>query len=395
MGAWRTMYRRLGSLLLVLVVVAACSSAAATWPASHPSGGVRDMSTLPPGTKTDSPQETGAAPIVTAGNVTVGKITVDYIYRSDLITALSHLYGTFLADYVIVTIKNENPTPVQVVVTSEVVGFTNQIRDTVTVPANDSVEVPQNPQLTRAAFDELTSERPAQMHLLVTYLDNGEPRTVIDQNNPTSVWARRDFPWVIDRMSQQQDFDLLAVMVMPLDPEVENLLAAAGRYDPLGSISSGYHAADDANLSVRTSLEDIWKAETNDYSLNYLSTTLSFAAGKPQRIRLPSEVLNQQAGNCIELTLLYASAVEALGMQPVIILLPGHAYVGVRTDDTGNSYYFVETTMIGHATFDEALTEGGKEFDETKPHIENGDADYGWVSVAEARKNGITPIPWH
>jgi hypothetical protein len=397
MSTWRRSFGRLGVVLLTAAIAAGCAGSGATWPpkdTSAASAGPRDVQTPGPSAKTAAPQETGAGPIVTAGNVTVGKITVDYIYRSDYITCLTHLYGTRLADFVEVTIQNDNSEDVKVVVSSEITGFSNQTTDTVTVPANGSLEVLQNPQLTTAALDQLTSLRPAQLHLVVSYLDNGQPRLVLDQNSSVNVWARRDFPWYIKGMTQQEDFDLLAVMVMPLDPEVENLIAAARPYDPSGSMVSGYGSENDANGTVANRLEALWKAET-DLNIGYVSTTLSFAPGQPQRIRLPSEVLDQRSGNCIELTLLYASAIEALGMQPVLILIPGHAYLGVRTDDVNTWYYFVETTMIGQATFNEALTAGGDEYDEARPHIEGGETDYGWVSVKAAREDNITPIPWH
>ena len=82
-------------------------------------------------------------------------------------------------------------------------------------------------------------------------------------------------------------------------------------------------------------------------------------------------------------------------MQPEIVLVPGHAYLGVRTDDTNDSYYFIETTMIGQSGFESALTEGGNEWDKDQPHIDREDTDYGWVSIPTSRSEGITPMPWH
>jgi transglutaminase-like putative cysteine protease len=158
---------------------------------------------------------------------------------------------------------------------------------------------------------------------------------------------------------------------------------------------SGYQSTLDADNSVYQRLDDIWQAETHDFSMTYISTPVSFAPGDTQAIRLPSEALSSSSGNCIELALLYASAVEAMGMEPVIVIVPGHAYLGVRVDSTSNSYYFVETTMIGQATFDDAVTEGGNEWDEAMPHENNNDEGYGWVEVAQARSDGILPIPWH
>jgi hypothetical protein len=84
-----------------------------------------------------------------------------------------------------------------------------------------------------------------------------------------------------------------------------------------------------------------------------------------------------------------------MGLQPSIIFIPGHAYVAVRVDGTGDSYYFIETTMIGHATFSQAVTEGLSEWNDAADAVNAGTEQYGWVDVAAQRSNGILPIPWH
>ena len=105
-------------------------------------------------------------------------------------------------------------------------------------------------------------------------------------------------------------------------------------------------------------------------------------------------MLDQASGNCIELTLLYASTAEALGLESAIIMIPGHAYVAIRLDSKNDSYYFVETTMIGGATFQDAAHEGNTEWTTAQPHVAAAEPDYGWVDVAQARADGIIPIPW-
>ena len=395
MRSRRMAFWRLAALCAILVVAAGCGNSSATWPGIGPGGPSASddkRAAAPSIVRTAEPEATGAR--ATAAGVTIDQITVDYSYKSPLITPIAHLYGTKLDDFVIVTIKNDNSESVKVVVTSEISGFTNKAIDTVTVAAKSTEEIRQNPRLTTAAIDELDSERPADLHLLVTYLDNGSQKTLLDQTNQTLITSRRDFPWYIKGMSQQADFDLLPAMVTPSDPAVEQLIRAAANYDPSKAMVSGYESDLDADGSVYQRLADLWKAETSDFSLTYISTTISFAPGQSQRIRLPAEVLTQSSGNCIELVLLYAAAVEALGMQPVVVLIPGHAYLGVRVDGTSDQYYFVETTMIGQATFDEAVTYAGDEFDTAQPHLGAGDQDYGWVSITADRADGILPIPW-
>ena len=324
---------------------------------------------------------------------TVNQITVKFTGRDRLITPLAHLYGKFLADYVIITVKNANTSPVKVVAMSEIPGFTNQATDTVTVDAGVSKEIRQNPRLTSAAITDLNSEKQADLHVLVTYLDNGQSRTILDQTAATTVTSRRDFPWAIDGMSDAQDYELLAAMITPTDPKVEELITKAAKYDPDKSMVSGYDKARDKDHTVRQRLSDLWQAETADYHLTYVSTTETFEQNS-QRIRLPTEVLSGGSGNCIETSLLYAAAAEALGLTPVIVIVPGHAYMGVNLDGQGDEWYFIETTMIGRYAFADALQEGGTEWSDASAHIDTGEKDYGYVDVLKARSDGITPIPW-
>jgi hypothetical protein len=405
MGAWRVVRgRRAVALALLLVFAAGCSGSTATWPALHSSptatgpaaSGADRRAVTPSGVKSAAPEQTGPGGAATPASATVNNITVEYTYQADLMTPFSQLYGKILPHFVVATITNDNAQAVKVKMTSGIAGFTNTSVSTVTVAGKKTATVEQDPELTSAAIDSLTSQKPGQLEVLVTYLDNVQDRTVLDETDSVVVTGRSDFPWSIKGMTEAETFELLGVMVTPTDPAVKNdLIRAAANYDPSRAMISGYQSEGDADNSVYQRLDDIWQAETNDFALTYISTPVSFAPGDTQAIRLPSEALSSASGNCIELALLYASAVEAMGMQPVIVVIPGHAYLGVRVDDTSNSYYFVETTMIGQATFDEAVTEGGNEWDEAMPHENNNDEGYGWVEVSQARSDGILPIPWH
>jgi hypothetical protein len=398
MNSWRNTYRRFGAAALIVLTVAACGASNSTWrPPAQGSGAVSTPAAS--AAHVALPDASGAkaseGPRSTAAAATVDQITADYTYKSELITPLAHLYGKFLDDFVIVTVANGSTAPVKVIVASEITGYTDKASDTVTVAAGGSEEVRQNPSLSSTAIDGLSTQHQADLHVTVSYIDTGVAKIVLDQTSQTLVTSRRDFPWAISGFTQQESFNLVAAMITPNDPGVEALIGAARHYDPSGSMVSGYDSADDYNGSVWQRLSDIWQAETTDYSLAYVSTTVSFAAGQSQRIRLPSEVLDQGNGNCIETVLLYASAAEALGMDAALILIPGHAYVGISVDKTDQNYYFIETTMIGQATFAEATKEGLKEWNDAASHMKAGEQDYGWVDVPTARKNGIIPIPWH
>ncbi len=399
----RRFWRQLGAVAVTAALVVGCSSSAATFPvlkSTIPGGSMTPAATaahvvIPTGSAAPTANTT-EAPRATAQAATVDNVTADYTYKSELITPLAHLYGkeNFLDDFVIVTVENKNSAPIKVVVESQIADYTEKASDTVTVDANGSEEIRQNPRLTTTAIDNLNSSHDADLKVTVSYLQNGEPKTILSQTSPTTITSRRDYPWQIKGFTDQEIYNMLAVMVTPTDPGVEALISTARQYDPSKSMISGYHSSEDSQGDVYQRMADIWAAETNDYNMGYISTTVSFQAAT-QRIRLPEEVLNQSGGNCIETSLLYASAAEALGLDAAIILIPGHAYVGISIDDTDQHYYFIETTMIGQATFDQAVTYGLDEWKKASASVQAGEAEYGWVDIPAARKNGITPIPWH
>ena len=66
--------------------------------------------------------------------------------------------------------------------------------------------------------------------------------------------------------------------------------------------------------------------------IGYVSSIYTFGnyPGESQRIRLPHETLELSNANCIDVSVAFASALENLGMKPVIVIVPGHAFTGVR-----------------------------------------------------------------
>ncbi len=368
-------------VLFLVLLILGCSSSEVT-------------STAPPVTQPVTPSVTQPVTQPTA-TFSVDEIEARYVYTSELITILYPLYGSKLDDFVTVTLNNTGAFPAKVIVESEIVGYTDKALDTVTVPPGETLEVGQNPLLIPAMIDQLNMEKPAQVHIRVAALLEGTEKTVLEETAQTTVFARRDFPLSIEGFTPSEVLDFFAAMVTPSDPAVETLLRKAADYTDSGEIWSGYggHVGDDDG-GVWDRLQAVWQAE-NDYDLTYVSTWVSFAPGAVQRIRLPAEVLDQHGGNCIELALLYASAAEAMDLEAALILIPGHAFVGIRTDQENADYYFIETTMIGRSSFSDAVTRAGEEFDEALPHLDAEDGSYGWVKIWDARENGIMPLPWH
>lgn len=347
------------------------------------------MPTAAPSTSQPTPTSKTAQAII------ADKIDIDYLYRSELITVIYPLYGSTLDDFAIYTITNHNKVPVTLVVSSEITGYTDSSIDTVEISPDETLEIRQNPRLIPEKIEQLNSAKLASFHFNIQYLENGEKMTLAEETAETVVYARRDFPWDIEGFTSPEVFDLIAAMVTPNDPAVEEWIRSAAEYMPDGTMWSGYggHENDD-NGGVYQRLEALWQSAANDYQLTYISTMISYAPGEVQRIRLPAEVLSEHSGNCIELALLFTSAAEALGLEAAMIRIPGHAYMAVRMDEVHANYYVIEATMIGGSSFAESINRGSEELDEALPHIEAGDQWWDWITINEAREKGILPLPW-
>lgn len=323
-----------------------------------------------------------------------GGIEVDYVYTNGLVTVLYHLYGSVLDHFVDITLTNNTDRKATLIVETEIEGYSTRSTDTVEVEAREQVELHQNPRLIASAVDQLNSEQPGNFRIRVVQVKPDGNLVLVEESRQILLYSRRDFVW-IDGFTPQEEYELWAAWVMPTDPAVEALIRSAADYTQSGTMWSGYGGyVNDENGKVWERLEAIWKAEAENYRLTYISTMVSFGPKTVQRMRLPSEVLDQASGNCVELAILFASAAEALGLEAAIIRIPGHAYTAVRMDEENANYYFVETTMIGQSSFEEAVDYGRQEWNEAQPHFDAQEEGYAWVTIPHAREKGILPIPW-
>jgi hypothetical protein len=100
-----------------------------------------------------------------------------------------------------------------------------------------------------------------------------------------------------------------------------------------------------------------------------------------QHIKYGRDVLQNHAGTCIDLAILWASTCEAVGLQSTLILIPGHCFPAVRLPD--GRTIAIEATCVGKANFDKAIEIGMSELEQAR----NGQSI--WVSIAEMRRLGV------
>ena len=188
----------------------------------------------------------------------------------------------------------------------------------------------------------------------------------------------------------------ITAWVTPHVSEIDELVRVAAEYHPQRRMV-GYQGAETQEEQTWVSsdqVEAMYYALQDEYLITYINSPISYSANsdKSQRIKLPKDAINMASANCIDGAVLFASAIENIGMDPYIVLIPGHAFVAWDIWEDSDTIDCLETTMVGSYSF-EAANERGLEAYERE--VENGNFDRDvsqLLSIEEARVIGITPM---
>lgn len=136
--------------------------------------------------------------------------------------------------------------------------------------------------------------------------------------------------------------------------------------------------ADDV-FDYLTTIFDYLRAQ----DINYVSLHESQLLGA-QNIVPADAMLENGGGNCIDGSLLFASILEAFGLKPYIVLVPGHAFVAVHSGGTPGMIYPLETTLVGTVA---------SAFDAIDAGIRQLEGQLDFIDISALRARGITPQP--
>jgi hypothetical protein len=87
----------------------------------------------------------------------------------------------------------------------------------------------------------------------------------------------------------------------------------------------------------------------DEFAVKYIMSPFSSTDSTLQRIATPAEVINSAGGLCVETSVTIASALQAMNMHAMLILLPGHCQVAVETWPGTGQYLLIETTALTNA----------------------------------------------
>lgn len=241
-------------------------------------------------------------------------------------------------------------------------------------------------------IDTVRAPRQAQMNFKLVEITGGKIVGLAEETPSVEVLPRDYLPTYrrVGADALQPTLENLGAWVTPNIKPVEEFLAKAKERAP----GRKFVGMQNATLPQVAAIYDELKAMGVSYVMDpsVLSDTVFV-----QRTRLPGDVLKTTNAQCLEGTLLFATLLESIGLEPVIVMVPGHAFVGwyvTAKDKQKSPILFVETTMVGGATFEQAVNVANKRVQDefAQGNMDNGVSKL--IPLKQLRKAGVTPQPY-
>lgn len=268
--------------------------------------------------------------------------------RGEVFPALS---AGLAADYwpvAVLGISNTSDQATVQTVAADLPGWSQREIRTVTIAAHQDLKVNLSPPLLAAAFQNPEMRRVT----LEVRATSPEVGTVFSQTRTVYLHGASDIYWGKKFANAQ----FVARWVTPHDPAVLDVVSRARKWMPAGRMP-GYNTTHSAvpEAQVRAQAEAVFHA-LQQSGISYVSSIFTFGnyAGEAQRIRLPRETLSLANANCIDVSVVFASAMENLDMEPVIVIVPGHAFTGVRLGPQSPRILYLDLTVLPKGTFRQA-----------------------------------------
>lgn len=148
------------------------------------------------------------------------------------------------------------------------------------------------------------------------------------------------------------------------------------------------------------------------------NTSLSSNIVFSQRVRTFDDALESSQINCVDGSVLFASLLRAINIEPILVRIPGHMFVGYYTDSQHKDMNFLEMTMIGDVdlddffpdeqldstmvgksqnqmsriTFDKSKEYANKKYRQHEEGIHSGKLNYMFLEISKEVRRKIQPI---
>lgn len=194
--------------------------------------------------------------------------------------------------------------------------------------------------------------------------------------------------------------------VTPNHPAISALVVKAAQILNKATGSTNFYSYQTGNTNdVLTQVQAIFEA-TQQCGIVYRELAASYES-EGQRVSMPDKVLSSRLGNCLELSVLLASALEAVGINSGLAFYQGHAFIAAwlnpnscpvnLCDDAqwfedqcqpGGELIAIESTFVTHedATFEQAMETASN-------YLPQHDKFHAFVDIKRCRIDKFLPLP--
>lgn len=201
--------------------------------------------------------------------------------------------------------------------------------------------------------------------------------------------------------------EITAAFSIPNHPALNQIIIRASEFlaSWTGDPSFDDYQRRDPNR-IKFQMAAIYEA-ISEKNIIYCTVPASFE-DTGQRVRTVDEIFSSKMGNCFDMTMLYVSCLEAVGLHPLVVFVEGHAFAGCWlvpdsfadsvNDDPSlitkrmaqgiNEILVVESTSMNSGNpsdFDRACKAGEQNFENKKFHY--------FLDISRARVAQIRPLP--
>ena len=214
---------------------------------------------------------------------------------------------------------------------------------------------------------------------------------------------------------------LFAAFVNENHPWIDSILKEAIDTGLVNSFS-GYQANDPRDVSQQ--VFSIWNIlQKRGFKYSSITTSSGHSTNiYSQSVRFLDQSITASQANCVDGTVLFASILKKINIEPILVMVPGHMFLGFYMDQEKTQPVFLETTMLGNSNLKQYETDssllgalssslGGatqnsvsaksymsamkvasdrarKEWDK----LIHGEPGYMYLVIQDAREMGISPI---
>ncbi len=327
----------------------------------------------------------------------LNKLVVSDNYQPKIPLGIYHLFasngGRSLAGSVCgfkLTTLTPSPRPVRMSV--EIPEVTQAVTQDIVLLPGKTATLLLTPPL-KSIFDPsaLRADRPA--NLVVNIIDQASNSLLFNESYPVKLLPFDSLPFTIKTSQNTHPlrFEFMGAWVTPNSPAIEQFLTAAKARAPRRT----FDGPQSASLPQVKAMFDELKSTGVSYVMD---PTIFSGLDLIQRTRFPREVLASHNAQCVESTVLFASLLEAIGLEPYIVRVPGHAFVGWEPTKkdyaTPGTLYYLETTAVSWSSFENAMDRAAETAESNKAAFKIPNSGSVILKVSDLRRAGITPQPY-